>query len=226
MEAAEKAMEKETEKEAEKETETIDIESQVMEKVLEVAKRLARDKKGALFVIAPRELVEGTYECQYPQVIFGGTLLSKGMDVVLEKLATLDGAIYLTQYGELLACGARVLKTSSMYGFGTRHAAAKGITEYSEKITAVLISEESGWIKVFQKGNIILETDAIAVSPSIMRKLASYLAKHDTAILVSAGISAATLGLGAIGVIVVGGTYLVVKSAFSTISSMLKPELK
>jgi hypothetical protein len=113
-----------------------------------------------------------------------------------------------------------------MYGFGTRHAAAKGITEYSEKITAVLISEESGWIKVFQKGSVILETDAIPVSPSIMKKLASYLARHDTAILVSAGISAATLGLGAIGVIVVGGTYLVVKSAFSTISSMLKPELK
>lgn len=200
----------------------IDVESEVMERVLQLAKRLAKDKKGALFIIAPRELAEGTYECQYPQLIFGGTLLSKGMDVVLERLATLDGAIYLTKNGEVIAYGARVLKTSTMYGFGTRHAAAKGITEYSDKITAVLISEESGWIKVFQKGNVILETDAIEVSPSIMKKLVAYLTKHDTAILVSAGISAATLGLGAIGVIVVGGTYLVVKSAFSTISSILK----
>ncbi len=210
----------------EAEKEAIDIESQVMEKVLELAKRLARDKKGALFIITPRELAEGTYDCQYPQLIFGGTLFSKGMDMVLEKLATLDGAIYLAQNGEVIAYGARVLKTSTMYGFGTRHAAAKGITEYSEKITAVLVSEESGWVKVFQRGNVTLETDAIAVSPSIMKKLALYLTKHDTAILVSAGISAATLGLGAIGVIVVGGTYLVVKSAFSTISSVLRLESK
>lgn len=209
-----------------KSQEEIDVELEVMQRVLDLAKKLARDKKGALFVIIPRELTAGTYECQYPQLVFGGSLLSKGMDVVLEKLAMLDGAVYLTPQGDVIAYGARILKTSTLHGFGTRHAAAKGITEYNEKVTAVLVSEESGWIKVFQKGNIALETDAIAVSPSIMRKLASYLTRHDTAILVSAGISAATLGLGAIGVIVVGGTYLVVKSAFSTISSVLRPETK
>ncbi len=208
---------------AAKTQEETDIE-EVMQRVLALAKKLAKDKKGALFVIAPRENVQGTYECQYPQITLAGSLLTKGMDVVLEKLASIDGAVYLTPGGEIIAYGARILKSSTFHGFGTRHAAAKGITEQNENITAVLVSEESGWVKVFQKGNVMLETDAIDVSPSTMKKLAAFLTRHDTAILVSAGISAATLGLTAPAVIVIGGTYLVVKSAFSTISSVLRPE--
>src|SRR3989337_2660194 len=126
-----------------------DKKSEVMRNILNISKRLARENQGALFVIADRKQIEGNYRLHYPQIQFAGNLLSKGMDAVVEKLATLDGAMIFTPDGEMVAYGARILKSETLLGFGTKHAAARGITLYDETITAVLVSEETGWIKIF-----------------------------------------------------------------------------
>ncbi len=199
-----------------------DIRSEVMAVILNVSKSLAKDKKGALFVIAERDRIEGNYRPHYPQIQFTGNLLSKGMDSVVEKLATLDGAVIFTPDGELVAYGSRILKSETLLGYGTKHAAAKGITSFDKTATAVLVSEESGWIKVFQKGDIVLETDSVDIEPSTLEKVSSFLTNKDMALLASAGIAAATIGAPA--VLVVGGAYLVVKTAGEVISSALKKE--
>jgi len=199
-----------------------DIRSEVMAMILSISKSLAKDKKGALFVIADRGKIEGNYRPHYPQLQFTGSILSKGMDSVVEKLATLDGAMIFTPDGELLAYGSRILKSETLLGYGTKHAAAKGITSFDKKSTAVLVSEESGWIKVFQKGDIVLETDSVDIEPSTLEKVSSFLTNKDMALLASAGIAAATIGAPA--VLVVGGAYLVVKTAGEVISSALKKE--
>jgi diadenylate cyclase len=144
------------------------------------------------------------------------------MDSVVEKLATLDGAMIFTPDGVLLAYGSRILKSETLLGYGTKHAAAKGITSFDKTATAVLVSEESGWIKVFQKGDIVLETDSVDIEPSTLEKVSSFLTNKDMALLASAGIAAATIGAPA--VLVVGGAYLVVKTAGEVISSALKKE--
>jgi hypothetical protein len=146
------------------------------------------------------------------------------MDAVVEKLATLDGAMIFTPNGEMLAYGSRILKSETLLGFGTKHAAARGITLYDETITAVLVSEESGWIKVFQKGDIVLETDAVDIEPSTLDKVSRFLTNQDTALLASAGIAAAALGAPA--VLIVGGAYMMVKTAGQMISSALKKDKK
>ncbi|HIH44252.1 MAG TPA: hypothetical protein HA257_03985 [Candidatus Methanoperedenaceae archaeon] len=197
---------------------------EVMRVILEISKKLAKDKVGALFILSDRAKLRGNFVQHYPQIKFTGSLLDKGMDAVIEKLASLDGAVILTQEGELVAYGSRVLKSETMLGFGTRHAAAKGFTSYDQAATAVLVSEESGWIKVFQKGNIVLETDSVDIEPSTLEKVASFLMNHDTALLVGAGISVATLSVPATAVLIVGGTYMVVKNAFTMISAALKRE--
>jgi len=199
-----------------------DIRSEVMAMILSISKSLAKDKNGALFVIADRVRIEGNYRPHYPQLQFTGNILSKGMDSVVEKLATLDGAMIFTPDGVLLAYGSRILKSETLLGYGTKHAAAKGITSFDKTATAVLVSEESGWIKVFQKGDIVLETDSVDIEPSTLEKVSSFLTNKDMALLASAGIAAATIGAPA--VLVVGGAYLVVKTAGEVISSALKKE--
>jgi len=201
-----------------------DIKSEVMRNILNISKRLAKDNHGALFIIADREKIEGNFRLHYPQIQFAGNLLSKGMDAVVEKLATLDGAMIFTPRGEMVSYGSRILKSETLLGFGTKHAAAKGITLYDDTVTAVLVSEESGWIKVFQKGDIVLETDAVDIEPSTLDKVSRFLTNQDTALLASAGIAAAALGAPA--VLIVGGAYMMVKTAGSMISSALKKDKK
>jgi DNA integrity scanning protein DisA with diadenylate cyclase activity len=199
-----------------------DVKSEVMTAILNISKRLAKEKKGALFVIADSEKITGNYRPHYPQLQFSGSLLSKGMDSVVEKLSTLDGAVIFTPDGMLLAYGSRILKSETLLGYGTKHAAAKGITSYDKRATAVLVSEESGWIKVFQKGEIVLETDSVDIEPSTLEKISSFLTNKDMALLASAGIAAAA-GF-APAVLVVGGAYMVVKTAGEVISSTFKKE--
>ncbi|MCG2728594.1 MAG: DNA integrity scanning protein DisA nucleotide-binding domain protein [Candidatus Methanoperedenaceae archaeon] len=203
-----------------------DIKSEVMRVILNISKSLARENQGALFIIADRDKIEGNYHLHYPQIQFAGNLLSKGMDSVVEKLATLDGAVILTPDGELVAYGSRILKSETLLGFGTKHAAARGITLYDDSFTAVLVSEESSWIKVFQKGDAVLETDSITIEPSTLDKVSRFLTNHDMALLAGAGITVAAGIVPGLAVLIVGGAYMVVRTAGQVISSALKKEKK
>jgi diadenylate cyclase len=204
----------------------LDIKSEVMRIILNMAKNLAKDNQGALFIIADREKIEGNYRLHYPRIQFAGNLLSKGMDSVVEKLATLDGAVIFTPDGELVTYGSRILRSETLLGFGTRHAAARGITLYDDSFTAVLVSEESGWIKVFQKGDVVLETDAVDIEPTTLDKVSRFLTNRDMALLAGAGITVAAGIVSAPAVLIVGGAYMMVKTAGSVISSALKKEKK
>lgn len=206
-------------------SENPDIKSEVIRIIINISKSIAKENQGALFIIADRNKIEGNYRLHYPQIQFAGNLLSKGMDAVVEKLATLDGAMIFSHEGELIAYGSRILKSETLLGYGTKHAAARGITLYDGSFTAILVSEESGWIKVFQKGEIVLETDSVDIEPSTLDKVSRFLTNHDMALLASAGIAAAA-GVAAPAILVVGGAYMVVKTAGSMISSALKKEKK
>ena len=201
-----------------------DKKPEVMRNILNISKKLAKENQGALFIIADRKQIEGNYRLHYPQIQFAGNLLSKGMNAVVEKLATLDGAVIFTPDGEMVAYGSRILKSETLLGFGTKHAAARGITLYDDTITAVLVSEESGWIKVFQKGEIVLETDSVDIEPSTLDKVSRFLTNQDTALLASAGIAAAAFGPQI--VLIVGGAYMMVRTAGQMISAALKKEKK
>jgi DNA integrity scanning protein DisA with diadenylate cyclase activity len=105
------------------------LEDHVMDVILGVAKSISKSGEGGLIVIAERADVEGLYETHYPQFTSSSPIVEKGMSVVLEKLATIDGAMIVSPRGELISYGARLLRSTTLPGFGTRHAAASGITE-------------------------------------------------------------------------------------------------
>jgi len=196
-------------------------EEQVLNAVLNIAKSISRSGEGSLLIIADRRDVEGLYETHYPQITSNSLLTEQGMNVVVEKLATIDGSVIITPKGELVAFGARVLKSTTLPGFGTRHAAAAGITESLPGATAILISEESSLIKIFQKGSIVIEMDSAEINPNAMEKVLAFLTRNDMALLVATGLSLA-VQVPYYYIFLVGGSYLIVKAIFEVTSSVLK----
>ena len=196
-------------------------EERTMNAVLSIAKSIARSGEGSLIIIARRSEVEGLYETHYPQISSTSLLTEQGMNVVIEKLATIDGAVIVTPRGELVAFGARVLKSTTLPGYGTRHAAATGITESIPTATAVLISEESGLIKIFQNGNIVIEMDASEINPNAMEKVVAFLTRNDMALIAAAGLSLA-VQVPYMDIILLGGSYIIVKAIFEVTSFVLK----
>jgi len=186
----------------------------VYEIILPVAKQIARTKEGALFVIGPSNKFRHLYDTLFPQILAKCNLKQAGMAKVLEKLATLDGAVIISNEGDLIAYGVKIKKSIPVPGYGTKHAAAAGITTYVPDSIAVLVSEEINWVKVFKNGKIILEMDSEENPKSMENKIISFLSEGDTALLTAGGISAAILGGAAIApIMIAGGTYLAIKTA-------------
>ncbi len=190
--------------------------------LLPIAKEIAKQKEGALFVIGPKREFRKRYEPLFPQMFTKHKINEPGIEKVLVKLATLDGAVLLTNEGELLAYGSKVKGSMPMPGYGTRHAAARGVTTRMKNSTAILVSEEANWVKVFKEGNIILEMDSESTPKSMEQKIISFMTEGDTALLTAGGISAALLGGPAVApIMVVGGAYLALKTATGLIKKNL-----
>ena len=188
--------------------------------LLETSKELAKKKTGALFVIAPKDGFKGIYEPMYPQVVKSHKIFEKGAIELLLKLAELDGAFLVCDDGTLTAFGARIVKSRALPGYGTKHAAATGVTEHIKNSSAILVSEENQWIKIFKNGKIVLEMDSSKTPPSVMHNVVTFLTDNDTALLATAGASAAIMGF--IPVVIVSGTYLAIKTASGIIKRSLK----
>ena len=188
--------------------------------LIDISKDLAKAKLGALFVIAKRHRFRNIYEPLYPQVTGEHTIFEKGSKQLILKLAELDGAFLIGEKGRIVAFGARIKKSKALLGYGIKHAAATGITNHINGAIAVLVSEENHWIKIFKCGKIVLEMDSSKTSPSIKHKVVTFITDNDTALLATAGASAALMGV--IPVVIVSGTYL----AFKTASGIIKKSLK
>ena len=188
--------------------------------LLETAKEIAKKKLGALFVIAPKDKFRGIYEPLYPQVVEKHKIFEKGSRELIIKLAELDGAFLISDEGTLVAFGARIIKSKALPGYGTKHAAAVGITSHIKNSCAILVSEETHWIKIFKSGKIILEMDSAKTPKSVMHKIVTFVTDNDTALLATAGVSAAIMGF--IPVVIVSGTYLAIRTASGIIKKSLR----
>lgn len=188
--------------------------------LLEVAKEISKKKQGALFVIAPEKEFKGIYESLYPQIISKHKIFEKGVKELILKLAELDGAFLISDDGIIVAFGARIKTSKALKGYGTKHAAAVGITSHLKNSSAILVSEETNWIKIFKKGKIVLEMDSSKTPKPVMHKVVTFITDNDTALLATAGASAAIMGI--IPVVIVSGTYLAIKTASGIIKKSLR----
>jgi DNA integrity scanning protein DisA with diadenylate cyclase activity len=146
----------------------------VFQQTLTIALELASEGRegkpvGALFII-------GDYRNIIPhrqQIIlnpFKGysektrNILDESMRDTIKSFATLDGAFIIKGNGTLASAGTHIrgVKPSQPLppGLGARHAAAAGITSVC-KCIAVTISESTGTVRIWRKGQIITEIERL-----------------------------------------------------------------
>jgi diadenylate cyclase len=83
----------------------------------------------------------------------------------IKEIAKLDGAILIGRDGiaeaACLHLGARADGVSMRKGFGSRHMAAAGISKHTSSV-AFAVSQSSGSVRVFQKGEEVLHIEPLA----------------------------------------------------------------
>ena len=129
--------------------------------------REGRKSSGAIFVLGKHEEV---LKYSHPMVInpFQGypeeqrNILDHRLKDTVKEFSSIDGAFVVREDGTILAAG-RHLDASGEnieipLGLGSRHRAAAGITSLTEAI-AIVISEETGEVRIFHHGKILMEIE-------------------------------------------------------------------
>ena len=179
----------------------------VQQVCLAIATDVALKGEGCLIVVGKTN----SYSELFPNFFekSNSNVLDKGMDKVLVQLAQIDGAIVVDPKGEVQAYGVRVTKSTSHHGSGTRHSAAKGISE-EKGILAILASEEDHVVRIFKSGQQVVEINPNTKGiKNQLDKIVDFVNSPDGAVAAGAAIAIPLLGIP--GVIVFAGSYYVAK---------------
>lgn len=148
-----------------------DVKPEVLERVLGLASEIAvegREGKpmGTIFVVGDTNSVN-VYVRQLIINPFRGyseaerNILDPGLDETIKEFASIDGAFIITGDGIVLSAGSYLRPPADTdigelpSGFGTRHAAAAGITVCSNAL-AITVSESTGMVSIFKNGSLML----------------------------------------------------------------------
>lgn len=149
------------------------VRPEVFEAVLKLALEISTEGKegrkpvGTIFVLGRHEDV---LKFSHPMVInpFQGypeeerNILDQRLKETVKEFSSIDGAFILREDGVILAAG-RHLDASGEHieiplGLGSRHRAAAGITSLTDAL-AIVVSEETGGIRIFHHGKIFMEIE-------------------------------------------------------------------
>ncbi|MFH0714245.1 MAG: DNA integrity scanning protein DisA nucleotide-binding domain protein [Candidatus Diapherotrites archaeon] len=180
----------------------------IQETCIEVAMEVARGGEGCLLVVGDTD----SFNTHFPNFFekSKSTIFEEGMDKVLVKLAEIDGAIVVDSKGKIKAYGARITRQSTHRGSGTRHAAAKGVSE-EKGIVSILASEEDKMVKIFKDGNQLVEINPFTKGvDSHVSKIVRFVNSPEGALATGAAVAIPFLGIP--GVIVFAGSYYVARN--------------
>ncbi len=150
----------------------------VFQRVLTIALELASEGRegkpiGTIFVLGDDKNV-----MQYCEQIilnpFRGypeserNVLDDNMKETIKNFAALDGAFIIKGNGTILSAGTYLkgvkIVDNFPHGLGARHAAAAGITAVTKSI-AITISESTGTVRIWRKGEMITEIEKPTPAP-------------------------------------------------------------
>lgn len=160
----------------------IDISSSVRTDVFETALNLAIElgsqgregrSVGTIFVLGDDEKV---LQLSRQMIInpFKGysdeelTIHDPQLREAIKEFSAIDGAFVIREDGVLVTAGRHLnaaLEGENLpQGLGSRHVAAAGITSLTNSI-AIVISESTGSVRIFKKGNILMDIERPTVRP-------------------------------------------------------------
>lgn len=184
--------------------------------LIEVALKIARDKKGCLFIIKDGKL---DYKLQMKNDLKPFNILENGRR--LEPLALQSGACIISPEGKLINYSAMVLNIKTYKKIpGTRHAAA-----YTASLTgniSILSSDDDLKVRIFKNGKLAAQLDPFEKGiekniPKVTEALEGEFIKSAGAGTIGyVGLSALapTIGIAFLpGVILFGSIYYLIKNA-------------
>lgn len=177
----------------------------IQEKITEICIKIAKRNEGALIILG--DLNKDFYTPLVEQTINSFNIRNNLK--LFESLALMDGAVLVRVNGELYAYGVSIKSNQILKDFGTRHSA--GISASLKGAKAFVVSEEDKKIRVFDKGKMVMQIDAL--QKGIEKNIPEALL-----IFESIGVGAVgTIGFGALiptigitlipGIIFFGGSY-------------------
>jgi len=191
----------------------------IEEKILKIAIELAKEGEGALFVIGKPE-----YSLLVKQEIKPFNVLESGTEKTLKAIATIDGAVIISEEGQVLHYGAMIKQPKPLLGYGTRHAAA--LTASKKNNIAILCSEEEHKVKVFKNGKFIMQIDALEKGiEKEIPKITTFLETIGAGFVGTIGVAtlAPTLGVTLLpGVLIFGGSYFAIKTIIKKLKRIRK----
>jgi DNA integrity scanning protein DisA with diadenylate cyclase activity len=187
----------------------------VEERIIEIALEIAKDGKGALFVIGDIK-----YKKLFESLVSDKTsVLDKKNFRLIKHLAQMDGAVIVDRRGTIKEYGAMIESKKSYSGYGTRHAAA--ISASIKNNISILCSEEDKKVKVFKNQKLFLQLDPLTKDVNKSVPIAvSMLEAVGAGTLGTIGASAflPTIGVSFIpGLLIFGGSYALIRKLFDKI---------
>ncbi len=149
------------------------VRPEVFETVLSLALEISIEGKegrkpvGTIFVLGKHEEV---LKFSHPMVInpFQGypeeerNILDYRLKETVKEFSSIDGAFIFREDGVILAAGRHLDASGESIeiplGLGSRHRAAAGITSLTDAM-AIVISEETGGVRIFHRGKIFMEIE-------------------------------------------------------------------
>lgn len=148
------------------------LKPEVFEAVLNLSLELAsqgREGKpvGTIFVIGDhekvlqfsRQMIINPFQ-GYPEE--ERNIMDPALRETIKEFSAVDGAFVIREDGVVMAAGrhlsAAFEKEDFPHGLGSRHVAAAGITSVTDA-AAIVISESTGEVRIFKKGNIFMEIE-------------------------------------------------------------------
>jgi len=162
--------------------------------VTSLVNEMANKKKGSFFIIT-KEDISSKYERLYPDLFSHKkiNIKDKETQTLLIALAELDGAIVVDDSGYVIDYGVKIKKTKILLGHGTRHSAARGISQ-TKNVLPIISSEEDGRVRIFREGEMVAEINPrTGKDKQFFEKIGELFSRPDLQVATAGGVASLLL---------------------------------
>jgi hypothetical protein len=189
------------------------MEKKVEEILIEIALKIAKQRKGCIFVIESKHV---PHTLLMEQDIKSFNVFDNNRRI--ETLAMMDGAVIISPEGDMKAYAAQISNVKAFPGYGTRHSSA--YTASLPGNTVILASEEDAKVRIFKNGKLVMQLDAL--EKNIHTKTSDAVSILEsigvgTLGTIGASLMVPTLGLSLIpGILIFGTSHYLIKQLSQT----------
>jgi hypothetical protein len=155
---------------------------------------MANKKKGSFFIITKQD-ISSKYERLYPDLFSHKkiNIKDKETQTLLIALAELDGAIVVDDSGYVIDYGVKIKRTKILLGHGTRHSAARGISQ-TKNVLPIISSEEDGRVRIFREGEMVAEINPrTGKDKQFFEKIGELFSRPDLQVATAGGVASLLL---------------------------------